>query len=130
MPDIRRLVGRLPIDPYLLMLLATVGVAFVAPARGPALPVTEVGVYGAVAMLESLSNPALAEAQARTPVTVVADPATCSLQFDITGKASFSSACDIAKSALANAGVSYANRAGPAGSAPSTSTPRPIGAAS
>ena len=51
MPDIRRLVGRLPIDPYLLMLLATVGVAFAAPARGPVLPVTEVGVYGAVAML-------------------------------------------------------------------------------
>jgi hypothetical protein len=72
-------------------------------------------LYPGFRMLESLSNPALAEAQARTPVTVVADPATCSLQFDITGKASFSSACDIAKSALANAGISYRNEAAPAG---------------
>jgi hypothetical protein len=32
------------------------------------------------------------------------------------GKASFTSSCDIAKSALANAGVSYVNEAGPAGS--------------
>ena len=60
-------------------------------------------------------NPALAEAQARTPVVVVADPADCSLQFDPVGKASFVSSCDIAKSALANAGVSYENEAGPTG---------------
>ncbi|MEO8114370.1 MAG: MFS transporter, partial [Phenylobacterium sp.] len=38
------------------------------------------------------------------------------LQFDPVGKATFTSACDMAKSALANAGVSYENRAGPAGS--------------
>lgn len=60
-------------------------------------------------------NPALAEAEARTPVSVIADPADCSLQFDPVGKASFTSSCDIAKSSLANAGVSYTNVAAPPG---------------
>jgi hypothetical protein len=46
---------------------------------------------------------------------VIADPADCSLQFDPIGKASFTSSCDIAKSVLANAGVSYSNVAGPPG---------------
>jgi MFS family permease len=67
-------------------------------------------------MLAQTLNPALAEAVERNPVTVIADPADCSLQFDPVGKAAFSSSCDIAKGALANAGVSYANEAGPAGS--------------
>lgn len=66
-------------------------------------------------MLAATLNPALAEAQARSPATVIADPADCSLQFDPVGKASFTSSCDIAKSALANAGVSYVNQAAPAG---------------
>ncbi len=66
--------------------------------------------------LTRAANPALAEAQAAAPVTVVADPATCALQFDPIGKASFSSSCDIAKSVLSNAGISYANAAAPAGS--------------
>ena len=59
--------------------------------------------------LTKAANPALAEAQAAAPVTVVADPATCALQFDPIGKAAFSSSCDIAKSVLSNAGVSYGN---------------------
>jgi MFS family permease len=62
-------------------------------------------------MLANTLNPALAEATARAPATVIADPADCSLQFDPVGKASFTSSCDIAKSALANAGVSYINQA-------------------
>ncbi|RAK59778.1 MFS transporter [Phenylobacterium hankyongense] len=66
-------------------------------------------------MLTKTLNPALSEAEARTPIVVVADPADCSLQFDPVGKASFTSSCDIAKSTLANAGVSYRNEAGPAG---------------
>lgn len=68
-------------------------------------------------LLERAANPALAEASARAPVTVTADPKDCALQFDPIGKAAFVSSCDIAKSALANAGISYANQAGPAGSA-------------
>ena len=66
-------------------------------------------------LLTQYANPALAAANQRTPVVVVADPGTCSLQFDPVGKAAFTSACDIAKSTLANAGVSYANEAAPAG---------------
>jgi len=65
--------------------------------------------------LEQAANPALAAASAATPVVVVADPANCSLQFDPVGKASFVTSCDIAKSFLANAGVSYGNQAAPAG---------------
>jgi MFS family permease len=54
------------------------------------------------------ANPALAAAQARAPVSVIADPAQCSVQFDPVGKNKFdSTSCDIAKSFLAKAGVSY-----------------------
>ncbi|MDO9587637.1 MAG: MFS transporter [Brevundimonas sp.] len=59
--------------------------------------------------LTRAANPALAEAQATSPVTVIADPATCALQFDPIGKAAFASSCDLAKSVLSNAGVSYSN---------------------
>ncbi len=62
------------------------------------------------------ANPELAAAQARAPVVVTADPRDCSLQFDPIGQASFASSCDIAKSYLTNAGVSYVNRAAAAGS--------------
>ena len=66
-------------------------------------------------MLARTLNPALAEAQAANPATVIADPADCSVQFDPVGKTSFTSSCDIAKSVLANAGVSYVNEAGAPG---------------
>src|SRR5205085_4071339 len=75
-----------------------------------------VAYFPAFHMLAHTLNPALAEAQARTPITVVADPADCSLQFDPVGKSAFLSSCDIAKSTLANAGISYGNQAAPAGS--------------
>jgi hypothetical protein len=53
-------------------------------------------------------NPALDAASAAAPAVVVADPADCSFQLDLTGGAhQFSTSCDIAKSALSNAGVSY-----------------------
>jgi MFS family permease len=65
--------------------------------------------------LTRAANPALAEAQASAPVTVVADPAACALQFDPVGKAAFASSCDIAKSVLSNAGVSYVNVHAPPG---------------
>jgi hypothetical protein len=57
------------------------------------------------------ANPALAQAAQTSPVTVVADPATCHFQFDPIGKAKFTSPCDIAKAALAKAGISYENEA-------------------
>ena len=63
------------------------------------------------------ANPALAAAQARAPVTVVADPAQCSIQFDPVGKNKFdTTSCDIAKSFLAKAGVSYQGVDAPPGS--------------
>jgi MFS family permease len=61
--------------------------------------------------LTRAANPALAEAQATAPVTVVADPSTCAVQFDPVGKTAFASSCDIAKNVLSNAGVSYSNEA-------------------
>jgi len=61
------------------------------------------------------ANPALESAAATSPVTVVADPEQCSFQFDPVGKKVFNSSCDIAKSALAKAGIPYSNEAAPAG---------------
>ncbi len=63
-----------------------------------------------------LANPAFEAAQAATPVVVIADPARCSPQFDLLGKAKWTTSCDIAKNALSNAGISYDNQAAPAGS--------------
>ncbi|MEQ7874442.1 MFS transporter [Sphingomonas sp. ASV193] len=57
------------------------------------------------------ANPALAVAQRTTPVVVETDPATCSSQFDPTGTAKFSSACDLAKAALVTRGIGYSTRA-------------------
>ncbi|MDB5458076.1 MAG: transporter, partial [Caulobacter sp.] len=60
-------------------------------------------------------NPDLAAAAASSPVVVVADPADCAFQFDPVGKTAFSSSCDLAKSYLAKAGVTYTNQKAPAG---------------
>ena len=50
------------------------------------------------------------------PVTVVSDPKDCSFQFDPIGKNAFDSkSCDIAKSFLAKASVSYKSEDAPAG---------------
>jgi len=57
------------------------------------------------------ANPALETAQANAPVVVVADPKTCSFQFNPVGTAQFVSSCDIAKSFLAANSVSYDNQA-------------------
>jgi len=56
------------------------------------------------------ANPALVEAQRDTPVIVVTDPRTCSVQFDPVGTAKFTSACDIAKSTLVTKGISFTTR--------------------
>ncbi len=69
-------------------------------------------VFGA---LTKAANPDLAAAQASAKVTVTADPAECSFQFNPTGTKKFTSSCDIAKQRLAGASVSYDNIAAPAG---------------
>lgn len=66
--------------------------------------------------LTGAANPQLAAATASAPVVVAADPADCSFQFDPVGKAKFNSSCDMAKSYLAKAGITYRTLAAPAGS--------------
>jgi MFS family permease len=66
--------------------------------------------------LTRYANPALYAAQSSTPVTVVANPKECSFQFDPIGKNAFdSTSCDIAKSFLAKASVSYQREDAPPG---------------
>jgi MFS family permease len=55
------------------------------------------------------ANPALDAAVQSAPVTIVANPAECSFQFDPVGKKQFTQGCDLAKGALARMGVSYSN---------------------
>jgi MFS family permease len=61
--------------------------------------------------IANAANPALIEAQDNTPIFVVTNPATCSVQFDPVGTAKFDSACDIAKSILVTKGISFKTRA-------------------
>ncbi len=65
--------------------------------------------------LTHYANPALEKALSSAPVTVVADPAECSFQFNPVGTAKFVTSCDIAKSFLASRSVNYKNEAAPAG---------------
>ena len=67
--------------------------------------------------LTEAANPALAQAQASAPITVVVNDADCSVQFDPVGRNKFdATSCDIAKSFLAKSGVSYSKVDAPAGS--------------
>ncbi len=67
-------------------------------------------------MMTRAANPALADASAHSPVTVTADPADCSFMLDLTGGAhQFATTCDIARSALADAGVNYTMADAPPG---------------
>ena len=65
--------------------------------------------------LTNAVNPQLEQALEKSPVTVTADPAECSFQFNPTGTSSFTTSCDIAKSFLARNAVNYTNVAAPAG---------------
>jgi MFS family permease len=52
-------------------------------------------------------NPQLAHALQSAPVTLHAEARECSFQFNPTGATKFTSSCDVAKQALANASVNY-----------------------
>ena len=75
--------------------------------------VTYVPIFKAIT---HFANPAIESAAAAAPVTVIADPNACSFQFDPVGKKTFRQSCDVAKAALAKAGVPYTNEAAAAGS--------------
>jgi MFS family permease len=57
--------------------------------------------------LTEAGNPQLAQALRSAPVTLHANPGECSFQFNPTGTTKFTSSCDVAKQALANASVNY-----------------------
>jgi MFS family permease len=61
------------------------------------------------------ANPALEMALSSSPVTVVADPSECSFQLKLTGVESYTTSCDIAKSALVVRSVNYENQTAPPG---------------
>jgi MFS family permease len=64
--------------------------------------------------LTAEANPALELAASRAPVSVIADPADCHIQFDLLGRAKFDSSCDVVRRLLSDAGVPYQNvAAGP-----------------
>jgi len=65
--------------------------------------------------LTHFANPALGDAVAAAPVTVVADPDNCSVQFDPIGKKTFAKSCDVAKTVLVKAGIPYSNESAPVG---------------
>ena len=71
--------------------------------------------------LTKIANPALHRAQNNNFVTVAADPADCSFQFNPTGKSKFTSTCDIAKELLAKSAVQYQTVKAPPGT-PATVT--------
>jgi predicted MFS family arabinose efflux permease len=65
--------------------------------------------------LTHYANPKLEKALANAPVSVIADPAECSFQFNPVGVSQFRTSCDIVKSALVARSVNYENQAAPAG---------------
>jgi MFS family permease len=79
-----------------------------------------VAFFPAMHQLAKAANPDLVAAQTATPVTVVADPEECSVQFNPVGKTpdgrdAFATSCDVAKSYLTNGGISYDNVVAAAG---------------
>ena len=67
-------------------------------------------------LMTATANPALYAAQENTKVTIIADPADCSFQFNPTGTAKFTQPCDIAKALLARSSVSATTVDAPRGS--------------
>ena len=64
-------------------------------------------------LLTQVANPALYAAH-QTPVTVTANEADCSFQFNPTGTVKFTNSCDVAKSTLARTSVNYSTNFDPA----------------
>ena len=57
--------------------------------------------------LSHYANPQIDQASRQAPITVMADPSTCTFQFDPVGKAKFDSPCDKVKTFLVKQGLPY-----------------------
>ena len=66
--------------------------------------------------LTHYANPEIYQARQSAPITVQADPATCTFQFDPVGKATFDSPCDRVKTLLVKRGLPYETANGTSGS--------------
>ncbi len=77
--------------------------------------IAAVSYFTVFGWLMQAANPALAAAQA-TVVTVTADPADCSFQFNPTGTVKFTNSCDVAKALLSRSAVNSTTVDGAAGS--------------
>ena len=66
-------------------------------------------------LIAETANPALSKAHDTVKVTLSADPADCSFQFNPTGIAKFTNSCDIAKAALLASSVVYTQESAAAG---------------
>lgn len=75
-----------------------------------------VGYFPLFQALTHYANPQIDQATRTAPITVMADPATCTFQFDPVGKAKFDSPCDQVKTLLVKSGVPYSSQAAPVGS--------------
>ena len=65
--------------------------------------------------LSHYANPQIDTASRQSPIVVMADPATCTFQFDPVGKARFDSPCDKVKTFLVKQGLPYTSQAAAAG---------------
>ena len=67
-------------------------------------------------MISHYANPQIDTASQQSPIVVVADPATCTFQFDPVGKARFDSPCDKVKTFLIKQGLPYSAESAAPGS--------------
>ncbi|MFQ6575352.1 MFS transporter [Pseudomonas sp. UM16] len=65
--------------------------------------------------LSHYANPQIDAASRQAPIVVMADPQSCTFQFDPVGKARFDSPCDKAKTFLVKQGLPYSSESVPAG---------------
>ena len=78
--------------------------------------VSVLAYFPAFNAMTAWGNPGLLAAVESAPVTVIAPAGECHLQFDALGRRKLVSACDVMRTALADAGVPYRQEAPPAGS--------------
>ena len=123
-------IRQLRMDPALANMLLIISVVIGAPFfilfgwlsdKVGRKPVLMLGLLLATALyfpifkgLAHYTNPAMDQASRQAPITVLADPATCTFQFDPVGKARFDSPCDKVKTFLVKQGLPYSSAAAPA----------------